>query len=368
MKITLVTPSLFCGGAERVVVSLAEGFSLKGHQVTVISFANKDTDFYQLPQGVARIALGIMGESKNPLDAILNNFSRLSIIRRAVVATQPDVVISHLTSTNVLTTLALIGTKYPVLVTEHCDPNLMSYGKFWETLRCIVYPLADKLVSVSQGVENYFTWLPKAKKVVVYNPFLVTKSGDEPQLPSGVNPDRKWIISMGRLTHQKGFDLLLTAFATLAPQYPDWQLIILGEGELRSELEKQIEELNLAGAVVLPGRVNPPFPLIKRAEFFVMSSRFEGFPMAHGEAMLCGVPVIATDCPSGPSELIRHNIDGILIPNQDVEALKAAMEKLMSDPAERKRLAAAAPEVGTRFGLEKIVQDWENVIKNCQDT
>ena len=359
MKITLVTPSLFCGGAERVVVSLAEGFQLAGHQVTVITAAEKDTDFYQIPPGVDRLALGIMGVSKNPLNAIKSNLNRVSTLRKAILATEPDIVMAHLTETNILTILAMLGTKYPVLVTEHCDPNLISYGRFWETLRRFVYPFATKLVSVSQGVEDYFTWLPKNKKEVIYNPFFVSKNAStEIEIPPRVDTDKKWIMSMGRLTEQKGFDILLKAFAKVAPKYPDWQLIILGEGELREELEQLQTNLDLKESVVLPGRVKNPFLLMEQSQFFVMSSRFEGFPMAHGEAMLCGLPVIATDCPSGPRELIRDGVDGILIPNQDEEALTVAIDRLIANPEERAKFAKSAPEVGTRFSLEKIVNDW----------
>lgn len=362
MKITLVTPSLFCGGAERVVVSLAEGFQKYGHQVTVITGTEKDTDFYQLPPGVERIPLGIMGVSKNPLDAIRSNLNRVFTLKKAIALSAPDIVMAHLTETNILTVLATVGSDYPVIVTEHCDPNLISYGRFWETLRRLVYPFATKLSSVSQGVEDYFTWLPKNKKQVIYNPFFVSaNASSQIEIPPGVNPERKWIMSMGRLTNQKGFDILLKAFAKVAPKYPDWQLVILGEGELRQELEQLKADLNLGEQAVLPGRVKNPFLLMERSQFFVMSSRFEGFPMAHGEAMLCGLPVIATDCPSGPRELVRDGVDGILIANQDESALTIAIERLITKPEERAQFAKSAPDVGTRFSLEKIIQDWINL-------
>lgn len=362
MRITLVTPSLFCGGAERVVISLAEGFQLKRHQVTVITASNQETDFYQLPPEVERISLGIMGISKNPLDALHTNIQRVISLRKAIQLSQPDIVISHLTEMNILATLAGLQTSYPLMITEHCDPNLISYGKFWETLRRIVYPFAQKLVSVSQGVEDYFTWLSPDKKTVIYNPFFISQNASsEIEIPSGVNPQKKWIMSMGRLTNQKGFDILLRAFAKIAAKYPDWQLFILGEGELRQELEQLKAELNLKEQVVFPGRVSNPFLLMERAEFFVMSSRFEGFPMAHGEAMLSGLPIIATDCPSGPKELIRDGVDGILIPNLDEAALTEAIENMISDPEARQRYAKSAPEVGIRFSLDKIIQDWQEL-------
>ena len=167
---------------------------------------------------------------------------------------------------------------------------------------------------------------------------------------------------MGRLTEQKGFDLLLTAFAKIALNHPNWQLLILGDGELRQQLEAQKDDLGLTNQVFFLGRVHNPFAILKHAKIFVMSSRFEGFPMAHGEAMTCGLPVIATDCPSGPGELIRDGIDGILVPNQDVKQLAIVMDNLMSDTIKRQYLAANTGAIIERFGLAKIMQDWENLI------
>jgi glycosyltransferase involved in cell wall biosynthesis len=167
---------------------------------------------------------------------------------------------------------------------------------------------------------------------------------------------------MGRLTEQKGFDLLLQAFAKIAPQYPDWQLLILGRGELCEQLSQMRDDLGLSGQVIFTGALNNPFAVLKRAKLFVMASRNEGFPMAHGEALACGLPVVCTDCPSGPSEMVRQGIDGLLVPNQDIAALAAAMESLMSNEPERQKLATKAPEVLERFGLDAIVTEWETLI------
>lgn len=364
MRLTLVISSLACGGAERVLVLLTEGFLKKGHKVAVVTLSARETDFYKLPDVVHRLALNTMGKSPTLIHALGNNLRRLLILRQAIRSTQPDVVISFVARTNVLTLLALIKTSYPVFATEHSDPSMKYYGNAWEKLRRLTYPYAAKVVSVSQGVDRHFDWLTKTKRAVVYNPFIVTEDAQSlTRLPKGADLDKQWIISMGRLIYQKGFDILLSAFQKLANRYPNWQLLILGEGELRIELENLRDNLGLSGQVFFPGAISNPFPVLKRAKLFVMASRFEGFPMAHGEAMACGLPIVSTDCPSGPREIIRDGVDGILVPNEDMSALATAMERLMSNESERKRLAARAPEVAERFSLEKVMEIWELILK-----
>lgn len=362
MKITFIISSLSCGGAERVLVSMARGFINRGHDVTVVTLSAKENDFYQLPSSCARIALGLLGSSTNIVRAIKNNVERITVLRRAVESSTPDAVISFLRITNVTAILALLGTKYPLIVTEHNDARVFSYGSLWETLRKLTYPLCDCVVSVSQGVDLGFASLPQRQRAVIYNPILVQDSGEADELPAEVDSERPWLVSMGRLTDQKGFDLLLQAFAKVAPQYPDWQLLILGRGELRSQLLEMKDSLGLGNRVVFTGALSNPFAVLKQAKLFVMASRNEGFPMAHGEALACGLPVVCTDCPSGPSEMIRQDVDGLLVANQDVDALAAAMTSLMSDESRRQEMAAKAPEVLERFGLDAIVAQWEILI------
>ncbi|BAZ45456.1 group 1 glycosyl transferase [Chondrocystis sp. NIES-4102] len=364
MKITLVISALGCGGAERVLVLMAKGLIDRGHHLSVITLGNKETDFYQLPLGCSRLALGVMGQSSGLIDALKNNINRISILRKAVQSTDPDVVISFLQITNITTILALLGTKYPLIVTEHNNIKVFSYGLLWDSLRRLTYPAATKVVSVSKGVDLSFDLLPESKRAVIYNPIVVEDNGYLDPLPPEVDSEKHWLVSMGRLTYQKGFDSLLQAFSKVAHKYPNWQLLILGKGELEQELKQMRDDLGLSSnQVIFTGSLKNPFAVLKKAKFFAMASRNEGFPMAHGEALACGLPVIATDCPSGPNEMIRHELDGLLVPNQDIEALTLAMDSIMSDEQKRQQLAAHAKEVTERFGLENIINQWEILIK-----
>ncbi|MEB3295658.1 MAG: glycosyltransferase family 4 protein [Synechococcales bacterium] len=369
MNITLVTSSLKGGGAERVVTLLAQGFCDRGHSVHVISLSRPETDFYPLPPGVTRQDLGVLRNSPTPFHAIWNNLERLWQLRRSILASQPDAVISFMVQTNILCTIALLGTGCPVLATEHCDIHFSQSGTFWEKLRYLIYPHSAKVVSVSQGVDDGFDWLPQHKRAVVYNPLVIpTHLPPVAELPTQVDPQKKWLISMGRLKDQKGMDILLQAFARLAPQYPDWQLLILGEGPLREELEALRDRLGLQQQAIFTGAVGNPFPLLEQAELFAIASRFEGFPMAHGEAMACGLPVVATDCPSGPREIVRPWVDGLLVPPEDEIALSAALERLMMDQELRQKFSARAPEVIERFGMTTIMETWEHLVMSLKQS
>jgi GalNAc-alpha-(1->4)-GalNAc-alpha-(1->3)-diNAcBac-PP-undecaprenol alpha-1,4-N-acetyl-D-galactosaminyltransferase len=367
MKITLVISSLSSGGAERAFVLLAEGFLKINYQVTLITIAGKERDFYKLPSQVSRLALNIAGTSHNTVEALKNNLQRILVLRKAIQSTNPDLVISSLPATNVLTILSLFQTKIPLIINEQNHTPDISKKTNWHTIRKLLYKHANKLVSASQELDQSFQWLPSNKRAVIYNPLVKIPESDwiEEKFLQDLKIDshKNWITSMGRLTEQKGFDILINAFSRMAHQYPDWQMLIIGEGHLRAELLALIERLNLSSQVILVGRLKNPFPLLKKSEFFVMASRWEGFGMVHAEALACGVPIIATDCPAGPKEIIRHNIDGILVENQNELDLSTAIEKLISHPEERKHLAHHTTEVTKRFELEKIIAEWDSLIQ-----
>ena len=361
MHIALIISSLACGGAERALVLIAEGFIKRGHKVSVVTIAGTERDFYKIPDGVYRLFLNLAKDSPTLIHALWNNLYRFWVMRQAIHSLQPDVVISFMCSTNILTLLSLTKTVYPVIVSEQIDPKTTAFDRnWWGKLRRIAYPLAAKVISVSQGVNEYFEWLPESKRIVIYNPLQPIK--DEKgkiSLPQNADPNKKWAISMGRLDYQKNFELLLSAFHKIVDKHPDWQLLIFGEGELRPKLEELIANLGLTNQAFLPGITDDPISILKKSELFVLSSRFEGLPAVLFEALACGLPVISTDCPSGPREIIRDGIDGVLVPTEDVSALATTMDRLMSDEEERKRLAERAPEGSSRFSLDVITKKWE---------
>jgi glycosyltransferase involved in cell wall biosynthesis len=170
------------------------------------------------------------------------------------------------------------------------------------------------------------------------------------------------LVAVGRLVHQKGFDLLLRAFAEIATEHPEWTLTIWGEGEERGRLEALCAQLALLEQVQLPGLTELPGQWVEEAEVFVLSSRFESFGNVVTEAMVAGLPVVAFECPWGPGDIIRDGEDGLLVPPEDVGALAAAMRRLIVDPELRRRLGEAGARNVRRFQKEMIVAQWDALI------
>lgn len=360
MKLTLVIYSLNSGGAQRVMSIMANYWAAKDWKINLLTLDDgKIPAFYNLESHIQHVPLGIAVKSPNPIIAIWNNLKRIQILRTAIINSQPNAVISFTDQTNAIALLATRWLNIPVVVSERNDPATFPISKIWEQLRQWTYPFADRIVVQTQRALNYFPSDLQARACVIPNPVLLPANKKE-------TPDKllgkRALIAIGRLVPQKGFDLLLQAFAKLKDRYPEWTVTILGEGHLRSELEALCHQLELSDRVDFPGAVENIYERLQQADIFVMSSRFEGFPNALCEAMACGLPVISTDCPSGPREIIRDGVDGILIPNQDLSALTAAMDRLMSDQKERKRLASRASEVTERFSLEKIMGMWEKLL------
>jgi len=199
MRITFVSDSLGCGGAERVICSLSGALLRRKHSLAVVTLSKREADFFLLPQGVTRVALNLIADTRSPtlLLRTLATVRRLRALRRAILSTLPDVVISSLQHINVLTLLALAGVRCPVVVSEHLDPTMISCGRPWDELRRITYRRAAKLVSVSHGIDQHFAWLSPARRVVIYNSLpIVKQSDDSGDVPDIFNDEANWALSM----------------------------------------------------------------------------------------------------------------------------------------------------------------------------
>ncbi|MDQ2731158.1 MAG: glycosyltransferase family 4 protein [Armatimonadota bacterium] len=360
LRLTLVISSLSGGGAERIMSVAANDWTQRGHQVTLITLESAGQDFYTVDDTVHRIGLGLLPPSRNILDVIRNNWKRIRLLRTSIRESRPDVIISFIDIINIMTLLASAGLRVPVVVREAVQPGSYSLGWLRSTLRLWTYRSASRVVVLTDRGPNFFTGKVKRNCRVIPNPVMPAISRDDVPEYALTKP---CVVAMGRLDAQKGFDILLQAFARVGERYPDWSLTILGEGPDRSALEQECRKLDLSARVHMPGLIKNPQAVLRQADLYVLSSRYEGFPNALCEAMACGLPVIATDCPSGPREIIRVGIDGILVPVEDVSALATAMENLIVDNAQRQRLASRAAEITERFSLDRVMCLWDDLFR-----
>jgi GalNAc-alpha-(1->4)-GalNAc-alpha-(1->3)-diNAcBac-PP-undecaprenol alpha-1,4-N-acetyl-D-galactosaminyltransferase len=384
MRITVVISMLSGGRAERVATNMANYWAAKGWEVTILT-----TDFggepstYGLHPRVTHLNLRSPRFNNLPTDlrvtaplrdlinacsqserAVLNPLTpHILRLRRVILSTRPAVVISHIYLTNICVLSATRGLGLPVIVTEHIDPNETFIGEGLELLRYRLYPQANYVAVLTEESLGYFSSVPGIRGRIIPNavtPPVFSSFDKPPQQKNG-----KTLLAMGRLEHEKGFDLLLSAFNLVAEKHADWTLEILGEGPVRDYLESCVQKRGLGERVRMPGFTSRPFDAMRRADLFVLSSLDEGFPIVLLEAMACGVAVVSFDCPSGPRHIIRNGVDGVLVPPRDSQAMAAALDRLMGDEAERKRLAGRAPEVLDRFSVEKVMSMWERLIFDC---
>lgn len=363
LRLTLVIHSLAGGGAERVTAMMANEWSRRGRDVTLITLDAAEHDAYPLDERVERLGLDLMRESRNLWAALRNNARRIIVLRRAIRASHPDRVVSFTDKANVLTLAACIGLGVDVVITERTDPRRHEIGRVWGALRRLLYPQCAALVVQTEAVRRHFEPIMRGRPVVVIPNAVHAPPKREGQAADTPATGRR-LVGMGRLDPHKGFDLLLEAFARIADRHPEWRLTILGEGPDRNRLEEIIAAKQFAGRVELRGWVADPNAVLRRSDLFVLPSRYEGFPNALLEAMACGLPAISFDCDSGPREIIRDGVDGLLVPTGDVDALIDALERLMSDEILRDRFAARAADVVDRFSVELYFERWEGVLKH----
>ena len=384
MRVTLVISTLDGGGAERVAANMANYWAAKGWGVTILTtdFGSRSScyrlhprvrhldlgspRFNDLPvdlQAAAPVARLIDGCSQSERAFLIPRTTKIVKLRGAISRTAPDVVISYMSRTNIRVLAATRGLGLPVIVTEHCDPSENPIDGEWELLRRRLYPQASYVTVLTEESLDHFSSVAGIRGRVIPNAVTAPLFSSPAEMSQPKNGSL--LLAMGRLSHEKGFDLLLRAFALIAKKHPDWTLEILGEGPVRRYLESCVRRHGLEDRVLLPGFTRRPFEAMRRADLFVLSSLDEGFSNVLLEAMACGVAVVSFDCPSGPRHIIRHGVDGILVPPRDANAMAAALDRLMSDEAERKRLAARAPEVTERFGVEKVMRMWEALVFEC---
>lgn len=357
-RILFAVSSLSAGGAERMIAELANAFAESGSSVAVLTWGAATTDHHILRTEIERLALDLIWDSVTSLQSIASNFRRSRAIRRAVRQFRPDVVVSFVEMTNVRMLAALAGTGLPVIVSERTNPRHYQLSGAWNWVRRLLYPWASAVVVQSESVAQWAREFVAARRVHVLPNFV----RDLPPASSIAERSSNEILAVGRLSREKGFDLLLRAFAASGLSERGVRLTILGEGPERQALMSLARVLGVENVVSMPGVVRDPEKWMAGSAAFVLPSRYEGFPNALLEAMAMGCAVIATDCDSGPRQIIRNGVDGVLVPLEDVAALAEALRTVLSDPDLRMRLSFAALSVRQRFEKKVILERWRALL------
>jgi len=362
MKLVLVVPSLGGGGAERVMATLANAWAVRGNEVSLITLTSAENDRYLLDRTVRRVALDMARRSSNPAQALGHNAMRVRALRRAIKAARPDAVISFVANTNALAMMAALGLGVPVIVTERQFVGAEPSRLIWKLLRRLLYRRAAAVVAQTRRCAAELEARVGRTVKVIPNPVAPGPRSTIPAATPVADGSARTLLAVGRLVPAKGFDLLIDAFARVAQRHPGWKLEILGEGHQRDALTQRIAAHRLASRVAMPGFSPQVRQAMRRADLFVLSSRFEGLPNALLEAMAEGVACVSFDCTAGPRELITHGENGWLVPAEDVDGLAAALDTLMQDDALRARLGTRARDVRDLYSVSEILGQWNTLL------
>ena len=371
IKVLFFISSLEGGGAERVMVDLLRNIDRGRIEPTlVLLYPYEDSPYRQyLPEDIR--VIGVTRKTESLPSKLLQVLSFM----KTVYKEKPQVILSMLSHNNIMAILS--GLLFGIRVIA-CEHNTLSeviktkegrriLGVPASLLVKIFYRFAAKFIAVSEGVRSNLIsdfGMRSEKVQTIYNPIDLSRINslipDSPEHP--FFRDRKPIvIALGRLIPGKGFDILLKAFSRVISEI-DARLLILGEGPQRAYLENMIRDLGVTGKVSLAGFQKNPYTFLAHSDIFVLSSQHEGLPMAILEAMACGIPVISTDCRSGPREILQNGQCGILVPVNNETALADAITRLLKDREQREEFSKRGKERMKDFTVNEIVRQYEDVI------
>ncbi len=369
-RLAIFLPALYGGGAERTMLNLAHGITNHGYGVDLVLAQAEGPYLKEIPSSVRIVDLG-----RGRITNSHRTLKRLPSLVRYLRHEQPNAMLSALDRANFVAVWArrLAGVPRRVVI---CQQVTLSQDMLNQPSRLVrlsshlarfFYPWADSVVGVSQGVVDdlvQVVGVPQHLVKVIYNPGITPELRKKAQIPL----DHKWfqpgeppvLLAVGRLMKQKDFTTLIKSFALLR-QSRSARLLILGEGPERPLLESLIRQLNLEQEVSLPGFVENPYAYMARAAVYVLSSLYEGLPTVLVEALYCGAPIVATDCPSGPREILRNGEIGHLVPVGDRTALAEAMVAALDGNIPRPSRTSLQP-----YALETIVEQYVDTLLGDQ--
>jgi glycosyltransferase involved in cell wall biosynthesis len=365
-EIIILIPSLSGGGAERVVSNLVPYIS-QHFEVTLALLENRI--IYPVPENIRLKAFS------GPLESQTAHISRIPYhvfsLARLVRKYNVRAVLSFMEQGNMLNLLTAFITHHKTVVSQRVVPkrqyaNKGVLGRLILKASLLLYPKADQVEAVSEGIRNALIsdyGLDHEKLNVIPNPVNIENLSRQAKAPLPHNIPDKFLLHVGRMNlAHKGQDVLLKAFHLLRRKYTDLVLVFVGDGPDRDRIIRQIDRLSLNDATILTGWQENVACFMARAQVFLLSSRYEGWPNVLVEAMACGCPVVATDCHTGPREILGDNEHGLLVPVDDPEAMALEVEKLLLNDLLRKKFVERGLERASHFQTEKIAVKYVAVL------
>lgn len=362
MKITFVTATLTSGGSERVMSIVANKMQERGYEVEIVCL-NDQIVFYPINEGIKITHVEVEAGTKSLS-------KKLWWFRKYIQKTQPDVVIAFMVSVYTVTLLALMGVEIPVISSVRNDPAYSNLRK--KITRKLLLPRSAHVVVQTQQIKEFFNKNIQKKTTVIYNPVnekvFQVKDGVEVKVDGlKVKGEERInrIISVGRLYPQKDQKIMIEAFAKVSERFPDWKLVIFGEGPQRRALETMIQDprFKIQDKVSLPGRSENIIDELKKSKIFCLSSIYEGMSNALVEAICVGLPIVTTKV-SGTEELIKDGENGFIVNIGDTDAMAEALTKILEDENLQKQFSENNKAQAIKFETNAIVDQWENLVNS----
>jgi glycosyltransferase involved in cell wall biosynthesis len=356
MHLAILVGALYKGGTERVIINLVDYLLSRGHQITVVTQYKKD-DEYPLIEAARRIISDIsITETTN--SRIINFYRRFMKLRRIWQNEKPDVILSFIGKNNIMAILTSRFLRASVVVAVRGAPSAEYPSRLLRHIARFCFRFADGVLFQTEESQSFFPLPVIRKGMIIRNP--VSPSFFRP-IYEGER--EKTIVAVGRIDENKNHRMLIQAFSEIAMKFPEYQVIIYGEGAMRKILKDEVLALGLADRIFLPGNSAHIDQDIYQAGIYVLCSDTEGSPNALIEAMLLGLACIATDCPcGGPAELIDHGVSGLLTPVGDVKKLTENLQYLMENPHLAEQMGRAARCLQTTFDPQTIYETWERYL------
>lgn len=369
-KVLFVIPNLGKGGAERACANILDKLDRNKFDLYCIFYDNNHV--YNIKENVKTYTLNLSG-TQNRLKKIIRSLHRMIKISQIIKKENPNSIVSFMNTVNLSTIISKIlsASKAKIIISEQNTPSVQQKGLLGFITKLfmkIIYKKADIIVAVSRGVKNDLMknfGIKENKIAVIYNPIDIDKirklSKEEITECEWFNEPIPIIINVASLTEKKGHKYLLRAFK-IARERIRCRLVILGEGPKEKELKELTKNLGISEDVKFLGFQKNPFKFMAKSTVFVLSSIFEGFPNVLIEAMACGIPVISTDCPSGPNEIIKDGTNGFLVPVKDEKTLAEKIIHLIGDDGLRKKFILNGLNNAQKFSVDKIIELYQEVL------